>query len=327
MMEQNGKVQGVATEVWALDAKANERAQAFLAQKERVNHYMVEGNDADGGGGYRCGEFCYTDEEVARVKLLMSEAYVRYMNLPVGEYSMEQIQEDVNFWELQGQIEELDDMLFTPCEEEFFMKPEKIHLDNPVHYYRMTCHVFNEAKRKVEAMPFRMILTDEEYVHLLTLQLMFRKELSFNHLFSMHQELALKINNWANGVFWAHSSLMYCPYAVTMDEIREDAFLVDGPEPMKQHLCEYDDFEFSTYITAFMERRTVRVEKEIMNNRVSELSIYALKEISADELMDRLDASDYADMMKKLKKRFSGKGAYDKFKTYLDTEKIAYVMD
>ena len=163
-MEQNGKVQGVATEVWALDGKAKERAQAFLAQKERVNYYMVEGNDADGGDGYRCGGFCYTDEEVARIKLLMSEAYVRYMNLPVGEYSMEQIQEDVNFWELQGQIEELDDMLFTPCEDEFFMKPEKIHLDNPVHYYRMTCHVFCGSKQKVEALPFRMILTDEEYV-------------------------------------------------------------------------------------------------------------------------------------------------------------------
>ena len=80
----------------------------------------------------------------------------------------------------------------------------------------------------------------------------------------------------------------------------------------------YDEEAWSDY--------QMRMEK-IMNNRVSELSIYALKEISADELMDRLGASDYADMMKKLKKRFSGKGAYDKFKTYLDTEKIAYVMD
>lgn len=327
MMEQNGKVQGVETEVWALDANAKERAQAFLAQKERANHYMVEGSDADGGDGYRCGEFCYTDEEVARIKQLMSEAYVRYMNVPAGEYSMEQILKEVNLCELKGIVDELDGLLFTPCEDEYFMNPEKIDLDHPVHYYRMTCHVFNEAKRKVEAMPFRMILTDEEYVHLLALQLMYRKELSFNRLFCMHQKLALKINNWANGVFWAHSSFMHCPYVVIMDEIREDAFLVDGPEPMKQHLYEHDDFEFSFYIAAFMERRTVRVEKEIMNNRVSELSVYALKEISADELMTRLGASDYTDMMKKLKKRFSGKGGFEKFKAYLDTEKIAYVMN
>lgn len=49
MMEQNGKVQGVATEVWSLEAKAKERAQAFLARKERVKYYIVEGSDADGG--------------------------------------------------------------------------------------------------------------------------------------------------------------------------------------------------------------------------------------------------------------------------------------
>ena len=119
MMEQNGKVQGVATEVWSLDAKAKERAQEFLAQKERVKHYIVEGSDADGGGGCRCGEFCFTDEEVTRIKQLMSDAYVKYMNLPAGEYSMEQIQEEIGFGELQGQIDELDDLLFTPCEENF----------------------------------------------------------------------------------------------------------------------------------------------------------------------------------------------------------------
>lgn len=40
MMEQNEKVQGVATEVWSADAKTKERAQVFLAQKERVKHYI-----------------------------------------------------------------------------------------------------------------------------------------------------------------------------------------------------------------------------------------------------------------------------------------------
>lgn len=325
MMEQNGKVQSVATEVWSLDAKAKERAQAFLARKERVKYYIVEGSDADGGDGCQCGEFCFTDEEVARIKQLMSDAYVKYMNLPAGEYSMEQIQEEVGFWELQGQIDELDELLFTPCEEDFFMSLDKIELDNPVYYYQMSCHIFNEAKRKMEApIPFRMILTDEEYVQLLTLQLMYRKELSFNYLFKMNKQLACKINDWAAGVFWKHQSLMHCPYVVTLDEIREDAFRVDGPEPMLQTLSEDDSIDFSTYVTAFMERRTVRVEKEIMDNRVYELSVYRVEDISADELTARLGATDYEEMMKKLKSRFKGKSAYEKFRAFLDAEKIAY---
>ena len=325
MMEQNEKVQGVATEVWSADAKTKERAQVFLAQKERVKHYIVEGCDADGGGGCRCGEFCFTDEEVIRIKQLMSEAYVKYMNLPAGDYSMEQIQEEVGIWELQGQIDELDDLLFTPCEEDFFMTLEKIQLDNPVYYYQMSCHIFNEEKRKMEApIPFRMILTDEEYVQLLTLQLMYRKELSFNYLFKMNKQLACKVNDWAACVFWERQSLMYCPYVVTLDEIREDAFLVDGPEPMLQTLSEDDSIDFSTYVTAFMERRTVRVEKEIMDNRVCELSVYRLGDISADELMVRLGETDYEGMMKKLKSLFKGKSAYEKFRAFLDAEKIAY---
>ena len=71
----------------------------------------------------------------------------------------------------------------------------------------------------------------------------------------------------------------------------------------------------------------MRVEKEVINNKVSELSVYILRDISADELTVRLGASDYADMMEKLKKRFSGKGGIEKFKAYLDAEKIAYVMN
>lgn len=325
MKVQNEKVQGVATEVWSLDSKAKERAQAFLAQKERVKYYIVERSDADGGDGCRCGDLCLTDEQVNRIKQLMSEAYVKYMNLPAGDYSMEQIQEEVGFWELQGQIDELDDLLFTPCEEKFFMSLEKIQLDNPVYYYQMSCHVFNEAKRKMEApIPFRMILTDEEYVQLLTLQLMYRKELSFNYLFKMNKQLACKVNDWAACVFWKHQSLMYCPYVVTLDEIREDAFLVDGPEPMLQTLSEDDSIDFSTYVTAFMERRTVRVEKEVMDNRVCELSVYRLGDISADELMVRLGATDYEGMMKKLKSLFKGKSAYEKFRAFLDAEEITY---
>jgi hypothetical protein len=231
MMGQNGKVQSVATEVSNLNSRFSERAQEFLAQKERVKYYIVEGYDADGGDGYRCGELCLTDVEVARVRQLMSDAYVLYMDLPAGCYSMEQIQKEVGLWELQGQIDELDNLLFSPCEKDFFMSPEKIQLDNPVYYYQMSCHIFNEAKGLVEApIPFRMILTDEEYVRLLSLQLKYREEFSFNNLFKMDKELALKINEWATCVFWKNASLMHCPFVVTLDEIREDAFRIDGSE-------------------------------------------------------------------------------------------------
>ena len=54
--------------------------------------------------------------------------------------------------------------------------------------------------------------------------------LNFNNLFKMDKELALKINEWATCVFWKNASLMHCPFVVTLDEIREDAFWIDASE-------------------------------------------------------------------------------------------------
>lgn len=49
-----------------------------------------------------------------------------------------------------------------------------------------------------------------------------------------------------------------------------------------------------------------------------------LKEISADELMERLGTSDYVDMMKMVQEKFSGKTAFDSLREYLESEKIGY---
>ena len=88
-----------------------EKAQEFLNQKARVKHYRISGVfNEEYGDGDTWAIFEYTDEEVASLKHLFSEALVRYLNLPNKEYSLEEIKEEANLWELKGQIEELDEM-------------------------------------------------------------------------------------------------------------------------------------------------------------------------------------------------------------------------
>lgn len=90
-----------------IEAAMKAKAQEFLNQKTRVKHYRISGVfNEEYGDGDTWAIFEYTDEEVARLKHLFSEALVSYLNLPNKEYSLEEIKEEANLWELKGQIDE-----------------------------------------------------------------------------------------------------------------------------------------------------------------------------------------------------------------------------
>lgn len=308
------------------EAALKARVQEFLNQKERVKHYNIMGVfNEDFGEGETSAIFSYSDEEVALLKQLFSEALVRYLNLPAKEYSLKEIKEEVVLWELKGQIEELDEMFFTPCEENYFMDPENIDLEHPVYFYRMSCYIFNTDEQKVQGpAPFRIQLSDEEYVYLLTQQLMCRDNFTLNRLFDRNPKLAMKINRVAEDAYHGFMSFNHMPFLVTMDEVVEDIFQLDGPAPFHERLFEEDDFDFSTYTTVFFESRKIKVVEECMRNLDYSIVFRILKEISADELMERLGASDYVDMMKMVQEKFSGKTAFDSLREYLESEKIGY---
>lgn len=61
-----------------------------------------------------------------------------------------------------------------------------------------------------------------------------------------------------------------------------------------------------------------------MRNLDYSIVFRVLSEISADELMQHLGASDYTDMIERVKQQFSGKEALNSFRGYLEAEGIAY---
>lgn len=268
-----------------IEAAMKSKAQEFLNQKARVKHYRISGVfNEEYGDGDTWAFFEYTDEEVTRLKHLFSEALVSYLNLPNKEYSLEEIKEEANLWELKGQIEELDEQFFTPCEDSYFMDPLDIDFERPIYFYNMSCYVFNAEEKKVQGpAPFRIQLSDEEYVYLLTQQLICRNNFTLNRLFEMNPELAMKINRQAEDAYYGFMSFYRMPFLVTMDEVIEDVYqFIDG-------------FIF--------------VHK-------------VMKGIPADDLKKCLKASDYIKMMDNLKEKYSDFFAFNRISSFLAKNNI-----
>ena len=140
----------------------------------------------------------------------------------------------------------------------------------------------------------------------------------------MNPKLAMKINRQAEDAYYGFMSFYRMPFLVTMDEVVDDVYQFDGPAPFRERLYEDDDFTFSTYTTAFVNSRKVRIVEECMRNLDYSIVFRVLSDISADELMQHLGASDYTDMIERVKQQFSGKEALDSFREYLEAEGIAY---
>ena len=140
----------------------------------------------------------------------------------------------------------------------------------------------------------------------------------------MNPKLAMKINRQTEDAYYGFMSFYRMPFLVTMNEVVDDVYQLDGPAPFRERLYEDDDFAFSTYTTAFVNSRKVRIVEECMRNLDFSIVFRVLSDISADELMQHLGASDYTDMIERVKQRFSGKEALDSIREYLEAKGIVY---
>ena len=82
----------------------------------------------------------------------------------------------------------------------------------------------------------------------------------------MNPKLAMKINRKAEDAYYGFMSFYRMPFLVTMDEVVDEVYQLDGPAPFRERLYEDDDFTFSTYTTAFVNSRKVRIVEECMRN-------------------------------------------------------------
>ena len=303
--------------------KYEEQAKAFLASKERQKFYEFSGRSADEFDDYE-GSFLRpcTDEEKSRIEQLIIETY----NADEEEGRLNSVQEickEIALDELEGLNDELDELLFTPSVEEVGMYVHEVDFEHVHYLYRMTCRGYDERRGIMkDPVNFRVELTDEEYVFLVSRLLMDRYGFNFNRLLLINPELAQKIASRAED---ASSNIFghRVPTLIQLVEIREDAEAIAGPEPICCQLFEEMRNNDCYHIVVNTEGRGMEIFQELWNDGPVE-PMKKMEGISGDAVMKQLGAKNYFDMMDKLLERFSCPTGYEDIKKFLNESGIEY---
>jgi len=91
-------------------------------------------------------------------------------------------------------------------------------------FYRFGCIGYDHNGNAVLAsVDVRVLLTDEEYLTLLTYQLQYQDDFTFNQLLKFDSGLAIKINDTVESQVYSWFYPDHIPFVIFFDEVREDA--------------------------------------------------------------------------------------------------------
>lgn len=199
-------------------AECEAKAREFFATKNRSKFYKAIFNGrfgVDDDAEY-VRYIRYDDNEVERVKQLLVEVWNTDMD---DDLKIQDYQDVEDYYELPGLNKELDDLLFDRIEGNLMT----IDLDTPHYLYNMICRGFDEKEQKMMGpVAFGMELEDEEYIYLLTQQLLDDLGFTFNRLLLYNPRLAQKISDRADGCFNDYLFLNHVPYLIDFEEVRRD---------------------------------------------------------------------------------------------------------
>ena len=313
---------------WMRDkiTKHETMAREYLLKKERSKFYFLSGVSAfehdDSEVGYM---HALTDKEVDCLKEACSRAYAEYAETPGKGYSIEEITADLSLNELEGLDDELDKFLIDLCYDQMDMHLHAMDLEHPHYLYQMSCRGYNERRGEMmNPVSFKVSLTDDEYVYLLSQQLMNRYGFNFNRLLLLRPELAQKICERAESAYcgWICSNNM--PFLIQMDDVRADAEAIAGPEPITCQLYGHSDGDIMRQVVVNTEGRSMSVFEEIWKGGEPFEPMKTVEDISADEVMKVLNAKNYFDGVDIMTERFGSETGYQDFKAFLEAEHISY---
>ena len=261
----------------------------------------------------------YTDQEVAQIKQLIVEMWNKYSGPEEQIQSYEDLCPTTDLRELQDVNAELDQLLWGKAEENNFAL-RCIDFNQPVHAYLFSTYEYDT--RKQEMRPYkhyhRVILTDEEYLFLLTEQLNDR-HFTFNHLLLCRPELAQKI--CAATADKDPISISVSPYIIIMDELQSDMEKILGHEPLHDMLCNCNTDGYNYIVNVHVDNDELSLDWQRVKD--DDMTLESLcqgntKGINAKAVMRLMGAKDYYEMMDRICNRFSGKDAYENLLEYLD---------
>ena len=323
-LEAHGDKYGVAKYIREQKKECEEQARKYLAEHPKTKYYYVGGfpmeipwEDAPEEDSYSL--IAYTDDEIQRMKELFVEVWNKLADDPKKHVqTFEEIpEEDFDLIEFEGENDELTKLLWDRGASIGFAV-RSINITNPVHAYRFVIWGYNKRQQEMDKHRSGrlVVLTDEEYLYLLTEQL-FSRHFSFNRLLLYNAPLAQKICHSTDGDFFMEAE---SPYLILMDEVVEDMENILGHDPVDDELCSYCENGHSYHAHMIVERDKMEIYWEDLPDddfTMERMTSGRVKDIDAKAVLKIFKADDYEDMLDKIKERFNSHSAYDDLVAYL----------
>lgn len=222
-LEAQGDPHGTAKWIREKKEEYAQQARTYLANHPKSKFYTMYGYstmvETDDDVFTRL--VAYTDEEVQRIKELFVELWNQSPTDPdIHANTYDDIpQQELTFSEFGELNAELDALVWERGSDLNF-NANRLDLQSSVHAYQFSTWEYDPEKKEMGFWSrYRVILTDEEYLYLLTEQL-FDDYFSFNRLILTNPSLA----QWICAATDGDGTIMrYRPYLILLDEVQEDA--------------------------------------------------------------------------------------------------------
>lgn len=303
-----------------------QKAKEYMTKKDRKTFYLCGGYllPWDEGDPIEVSMYIQrTPEEAARItKACIDACNAEGWGEPTVE-SLEDIKDArVLLYDLEGHDEELDNLIKECRENE--MDLTEADLDTSHYLYSFSYMAYDPSLMEMsDRIPFRVSLTDEEYLYMLNEQLVHSRSFNINSLVFSKPEIAKKLYRQAKFVIGGGILDHSRPVLVLFDEIIADAEQIDAPYSEHNVLFEDLDSKPWFHVLAYTEKRELTILKEQMMSESDTCDNIQIV-LSADEVKQRLNVETHGIMLKKLKERFNARTAYEDIKAWFDKEGIAY---
>ena len=288
----------------------------FYKKKERQAYYHAVGESWDEEQGHMEVFIHFSDEDVERIKELMVEA----ANLDEGCEPVslwQEAEKELSYSELCERNEELQRLLGDRLEGTNICA-DSINFDERIYFYTFSIVGYDYKEKKVTGPVEREImLSDEQYLTLLKMQVNDRKGFTFNTLMKRNPELAAELNRQIT---------CYEPYTILFDEVRRDAEIVDGPMDANGVLYESEDDEDRLYhvIADAQHGKLEIIEEELKDGDFA--NEHRLYVTDAVRVMKAMGSITYDEMLVKMKDRFGSESCFADIRQWLESKGIKYIV-
>jgi hypothetical protein len=308
--------------------KAENQAYKYLyGKKERKPYYWAEGNtlyDVECRNG---AFFHLTDDEITRIKQLIIDTVNADQPEAEPVTTVKEALSCLHYSEIFEQCEELRTLLGERCEKAN-LDPEKIDFDTRYYFYDFSIVTYNYDEDKTcGPIAVDVMLSDKDYLTLLSLQIYDRKNFCFNKLLKTNPELATKLCKKVEDGMFSCSHFVHFPYTILFDEVRADAEIIDGPIDESDEIFVEDIGEETHQVTAYASNHLMSISEYFINDADDFFKDHNIYQIDADAVMTALGAKNYRDIMIKLKEKFNTPSAFSDIKAWLTASGISFEDD